>query len=350
MRNWLVTGGAGFIGSNFVRLAVDESDVRLVVYDALTYAGNLANIADLIDRKRIDFVRGDVCDEDQVREVFRRYQVDAVVHFAAESHVDRSILGPRPFVRTNVEGTCVLLDVARESWSARPGEHLFLHVSTDEVYGTLGPDDPGFNEQSQYRPNSPYSASKAASDHLVRAWHHTYGLPVIISNCSNNFGPYQFPEKLIPLMILNAIEGRELPVYGDGMQVRDWLHVEDHCRALMSLMTHGRVGQTYVVGGGCERTNLQVVQAVCNEVDWLCGRKPGESAALIRYVGDRPGHDRRYSMDAAKLRRELLWNPRHTLEEALPSVVKWYGDHLEWADAIRSGQYAEYYEKQYGTR
>lgn len=350
MMSWLVTGGAGFIGANFVRLAANESAVQIVVLDALTYAGNLENIADLVDAGRIEFVRADICDREIVSELFGRYRFDRVIHFAAESHVDRSILGPLPFIRTNIEGTAILLEAARTSWSAQAGDKLFLHVSTDEVYGSLLPGDPAFTEANPYRPNSPYSASKAAADHLARAWSQTYGLPVVVSNCSNNYGPLQFPEKLIPLMILNAIEGRELPVYGDGGQVRDWLHVEDHCRALLVLLSNGRPGETYVVGGGCERTNLQVVNQICVAVDQLLGLQAGTSANRIRHVADRPGHDRRYAMNAAKLTAETGWKPRHVLDEALPALVMWYHDNSAWADAIRSGEYRSFYEKLYGNR
>jgi len=349
MTHWLVTGAAGFIGANFVRLACARTDARLVVLDALTYAGNLENIADLVDEGRIDFHRGDICDGKLVEELFARYRFDRVVHFAAESHVDRSILGAGPFIRTNIQGTAVLLDAARASWQGRAGGQLFLHVSTDEVFGSLEPCDPPFTEESPYRPNSPYSASKAAADHLVRAWHHTYGLPAMISNCSNNYGPWQFPEKLIPLMILNAFEGRELPVYGDGRQIRDWLHVEDHCRALLAMLEGGQGGRTYVVGGACERANIDIVQRIASEVDALLGRPAGTSARLVRHVTDRPGHDRRYAMNAAVLQRELGWRPLHDLESALPAVVRWYQENREWADRIRSGAYTEYYEKQYGA-
>ncbi len=350
MNPWLVTGGAGFIGANFIRLAARETVAPLVVLDALTYAGNLESIADLMNAGRIKFVRADICDREIVAELFDRYRFDRVIHFAAESHVDRSILGPLPFIRTNIEGTAILLEAARNSWGADVRDKLFLHVSTDEVYGSLLPGDPAFTEASPYRPNSPYSASKAAADHLARAWSQTFSLPVVVSNCSNNYGPLQFPEKLIPLMILNAIEGRELPVYGDGGQVRDWLHVEDHCQALLVLLSRGRPGETYVVGGGCERTNLQVVNQICGAVDQLLGRQPGTSASRVRHVADRPGHDRRYAMNAAKLTAETGWKPRHVLDEALPALVTWYHENSGWADAIRSGEYRSFYEKLYGNR
>jgi dTDP-glucose 4,6-dehydratase len=350
MSCWLVTGGAGFIGANFVRLAAQPGDVTLVVLDALTYAGNLANIDELVSEGRVLFVRGDVCDDSVVDALFAQHDFDRVIHFAAESHVDRSILGPRPFIRTNVEGTCVLLEAARRHWAGRSQDRRFLHVSTDEVYGSLEPAEPAFTEASPYRPNSPYSASKAAADHLARAWWHTFELPVIVSNCSNNYGPLQFPEKLLPLMILNAIDELELPVYGDGRQVRDWLHVEDHCRALMLLLDRGQVGQTYVIGGECERENLNVVRLVCREVDRLMGRPKGSSEKQLRHVTDRPGHDRRYAMNPARLRAELGWRPQHTLEDALPDLVRWYHENRRWADAIRSGEYRDYYKRQYGNR
>jgi len=347
---WLITGGAGFIGANFTRMAAANVEARLVVLDALTYAGNLANIADLVDAGRVEFVKGDIGNDALVAELFAAHQFDRVVHLAAESHVDRSILGPRPFIHTNVEGTCVLLEAARTAWGDAREDKLFLHVSTDEVYGSLAMQEAAFTERSAYRPNSPYSASKAAADHLARAWWHTYGLPVVVSNCSNNYGPWQFPEKLIPLVILNAIEGRELPVYGDGRQVRDWLHVEDHCRALLLLLERGRPGETYVIGGHCERANVDVVHRICIEVDRLLARPDGTAAGLIRHVTDRPGHDRRYAMNAAKLTAELGWSPRHTLEAALPAVVRWYHAHRDWTDAIRSGEYLRYYQQQYGRR
>jgi dTDP-glucose 4,6-dehydratase len=350
MSRWLITGGAGFIGANFVRMAAGESRASLVVLDALTYAGNLANIADLVHAGRVNFVKGDICDEQLVSGLFMQHDFDRVVHFAAESHVDRSILGPRPFIRTNVEGTCILLEAARAAWSGNADVKRFLHVSTDEVYGSLNPGDPAFTEHSPYRPSSPYSASKAAADHLARAWCHTFGLPVIVSNCSNNYGPLQFPEKLIPLMILNAIDERPLPVYGDGLQVRDWLHVEDHCRALLAILEHGRPGETYVIGGDCERANIDIVHRICEEVDALLQRAKGTTSSLIRHVTDRPGHDRRYAMNAARIQRELGWKPTHSIEEALPKVVRWYHEHREWAESIRSGAYLEYYDRQYGAR
>ncbi len=350
MSAWLVTGGAGFIGSNFVRMASRQSGPRIVVLDALTYAGNLMNISDLLDDGRVEFVKGDICDETLVSTLFASHVIDCVVHFAAESHVDRSILGPLPFIRTNIEGTGVLLDAARRAWDGRQGRKVFLHVSTDEVFGSLGPNDPSFNEASPYRPTSPYAASKASSDHLARAWAHTFGLPVIVSNCSNNYGPYQFPEKLIPLMILNAVDGLALPVYGDGLQVRDWLHVEDHCRALLRVLEEGRIGATYTIGGSCEQANLQVVRDICAAVDKALGRPLGTANRLITRVGDRPGHDRRYAIDASAISCELGWRPSHEFATTLPTVVDWYLENRDWTDRVRSGEYRSYYQRQYGQR
>lgn len=350
MSAWLVTGGAGFIGSNFVRMACLQAGPRIVVLDALTYAGNLMNISDLVDDGRVVFVKGDICDEPLVSALFASHRIDCVVHFAAESHVDRSILGPRPFIRTNIEGTSILLDAAREAWAGAQGRKVFLHVSTDEVFGSLGPDDPPFNESSPYRPSSPYAASKASSDHLARAWSRTFGLPVIVSNCSNNYGPYQFPEKLIPLMILNAVDRLALPVYGDGLQVRDWLHVEDHCRALLLILEEGRIGSTYAIGGSCERTNLQIVRDICGAVDKALGRPSGTAERLITCVQDRPGHDRRYAMDASMISLELGWQPLHDLHTALPAVVDWYLKNRDWTARVRSGEYRDYYQRQYGQR
>lgn len=346
---WLVTGGAGFIGCNFVRAALPRAP-RIVVLDALTYAGNLSNLAGLLDAPTLTFVRGDICDGERVAQIFRDHDITHVVHFAAESHVDRSILGSAPFIRTNVIGTHTLLEAARAAWSGKMQGRRFLQVSTDEVFGTLAPDDPPFRETTPYRPNSPYAASKAASDHLVRAWFETYGLPALISNCSNNFGPWQFPEKLIPLMILNALEGKPLPVYGDGKQVRDWLHVADHCDAILTLLEGGGVGETYLIGGRNERTNLDTVHGICDAVDQASGRPPGTARRLIQHVADRPGHDRRYAIDPGKIQRELHWTPRHRFEESLPELVRWYRDHRAWADEIRSGHYLRFYEEQYGRR
>ena len=316
----LVTGGAGFIGSNFVLSTLKERDEPIVNLDKLTYAGSLRNLERLRGDPRHVFVQGDICDRELVRGLLKKYSPRAIVHFAAESHVDRSISGPAQFIQTNVTGTFSLLEEAR----AFSREMRFLHVSTDEVYGSLGPDDPAFAETNPYAPNSPYAASKAASDHLVRAYHHTYGLPVITTNCSNNYGPRQFPEKLIPLTISNALAGKPLPVYGDGRNVRDWLYVEDHCEAVRLVLEGGRVGETYNIGGGCEKQNIDVVKTICSLLDELKPRKGGAHAELITYVQDRPGHDRRYAMDASKIARELGWRPRESFESGLAKTVRWY--------------------------
>jgi dTDP-glucose 4,6-dehydratase len=349
MRAWLITGGAGFIGTNFVRMVADGQVETIVVFDALTYAGNLVNIADLINARGVRFHRGDICDVAAVEQLFETYRFDCVVHFAAESHVDRSIFGPQPFLRTNIEGTYVLIEAARRAWQGETGRR-FIHVSTDEVFGDLAPNDPPFTEKTSYRPSSPYAASKAAADHLVRAWQRTHGLPAIIINSGNNYGPWQFPEKLVPLMILNAIEGRELPVYGDGGQVRDWLHVSDHCRAIKSVIEKGEIGRTYLVGGGNPRTNLEVVQRICRTVDAELARSPGTSEKLIRHVRDRLGHDQRYALDSSFLRTSLGWRSLETFEIALPLLVRWYLEHKDWTDAVRTGAYRQYYERQYAGR
>ncbi len=350
MKSWLITGGCGFIGSNFVRMAAEMEAGRIVVLDSLTYAGSLSNIAELTTRGRVEFCKGDICDGALVNDLFGVHGFDCVVHFAAESHVDRSILGERPFLRTNIEGTYVLVDAARRAWRNDPHEKRFIHISTDEVFGDLGPDDPPFAEGTPYRPSSPYAASKASADHLVRAWQRTFGLPAIITNCGNNYGPWQFPEKLIPLMILNAIEGRELPVYGDGKQMRDWLHVADHCRAIMTVVNRGEIGATYLIGGDDARTNLDVVHRICWAVDAELDRAPGTSAKLVRHVADRPGHDRRYSLDAAHLKTSLGWRPVENFETALPAIVRWYVEHKNWANELRTGAYRQYYERQYAGR
>jgi dTDP-glucose 4,6-dehydratase len=339
----LVTGGAGFIGGAFVRQAIAESAAVVVNLDKLTYAGVLDSLGPARDDPRHVFVRGDVADRPLVDALFREHRPSAVVHFAAESHVDRSIDGPRAFFQANAVGTFELLDASRAYWEAlEPGPKQafrFLHVSTDEVFGSLG-ETGYFTEETPYDPRSPYSASKAASDHFVRAYFHTYGLPTLVTNCSNNYGPCQFPEKLIPLMILNALEGKPLPVYGDGRNVRDWLHVEDHCRALGAVLEGGRPGETYNVGGNSERTNLQVVHAICDAVDHL---RPGLSHAtcrgLIRHVTDRPGHDRRYAIDASKIGHELCWRPRMSFERGLEQTARWYLDNRAWVDRVSSGEY-----------
>jgi len=339
MSTWLITGGAGFIGSNFVWVAARRASAKLVVLDSLTYAGNIANIAELMDSGAVVFVHGDIRDAELLTTLFAEYDFERVIHFAAESHVDRSILGPDAFIQTNINGTYQLLEAARGAWRESHTGRLFVHVSTDEVYGSLAPHEAPFTESSLYRPNSPYSASKAAADHLARAWFHTYGLPVVVTNCSNNFGPWQFPEKLIPLMILNAVDGLELPVYGDGLQVRDWLHVEDHCDALHAVIAGGKPGETYVIGGENEKRNIDIVRAICTAVDETLGRSPGTSVKLIRSVPDRLGHDRRYAIDPAKIRTELGWKPKKTFENTLMDVVRWYLDSAIWAKEIRSGEY-----------
>jgi len=340
MQRLLVTGGAGFIGSNFIRFVLrNEPGVRIVNLDALTYAGSPANLQALPDPERHVFVHGDICDQNLVIDLLRQHEIDAIVHFAAESHVDRSILGPAPFVQTNVVGTFSLLEAARTAWASAAGgsrpRKRFHHISTDEVYGSLGPDDPPFSETTRYAPNSPYAASKAASDHLVRAYGQTYGLPVVITNCSNNYGPYQFPEKLIPLMILSAQEGRPLPIYGDGRQIRDWLYVEDHCEALWTVLQRGRAGETYHIGGNTQPTNLEVVRQICTILDQLLPASPSRPHdSLVQFVADRPGHDRRYAMDTAKIGRELGWQPRHSFEEGLYRTVEWYLENGAWLSAI----------------
>ena len=347
----LVTGGAGFIGCNFVRTALAHGAPRIVVLDLLTYAGSLENLRGLLDDGRVVFVQGDIADPETVGRVYREHRPRAVVNFAAESHVDRSIDGPAPFLHTNVMGTFRLLEGARALLAAcDPAaceRFRFLHVSTDEVYGSLGPVG-AFREDTPYAPNSPYSASKAAADHLVRAWHETYGLPTLITNCSNNYGPYQFPEKLIPLVLLNALEGRDLPIYGDGGNVRDWLHVEDHCEGIWLALERGRPGEKYNIGGGNERTNLELVDLLCRlleeqrparENPALAARGVREYAALKTFVPDRPGHDRRYAIDASKIRRELGWAPRHDLESGLRQTVRWYLEHADWCQAIQRERY-----------
>jgi dTDP-glucose 4,6-dehydratase len=340
MRTILVTGGAGFIGGCFVRGLVASGQWRVVNFDALTYAGNLDSIPPESDRHV--FVHADICDADAVQQTLEMHQPELLVHFAAESHVDRSIDGPAAFVQTNVVGTSCLLDAAlayyRQLDTARQQTFRFLHVSTDEVYGSLGPEGL-FTESTPYAPNSPYSASKAASDHMVRAWHHTFGLPTLITNCSNNYGPYQFPEKLIPLMTLNAIEGKPLPVYGDGLNIRDWLYVEDHCEAIRTVLQRGRVGETYNVGGNCDRTNIEIVQTICRTVQELVPDLPHRCDELITYVKDRPGHDRRYAIDASKIKKELGWEPKRKFEEAIRETVQWYLDNTTWVDRVTSGKY-----------
>ena len=347
-----VTGGAGFIGSNFVLDWLALSDEPVVNLDKLTYAGNLENLASLQGDARHHFVQGDLGDRTLVDALLARHRPRAVLHFAAESHVDRSIHGPEDFIQTNIVGTFRLLEAVRAYWSGLPeaekAAFRSLHVSTDEVYGTLSNDDPPFAETNAYEPNSPYSASKAASDHLVRAWHHTYGLPVLTTNCSNNYGPYHVPEKLIPLMIVNALAGKPLPVYGDGMQVRDWLYVKDHCSAIRRVLEAGRLGETYNVGGWNEKPNIEIVHTVCALLDELRPRVDGQPyASQISYVTDRPGHDRRYAIDARKIERELGWKPAETFETGIRKTVQWYLDNPEWVANVQSGAYREWVAKQY---
>ncbi|MFN4148373.1 MAG: dTDP-glucose 4,6-dehydratase [Rhodocyclaceae bacterium] len=349
----LVTGGAGFIGSNFVLDWIATTGEPVVNLDKLTYAGNPENLQALTGDARHAFVQGDIGDSDLVGRLLAEYRPRAIIHFAAESHVDRSIHGPEDFIQTNVVGTFRLLEAARGYWNELPDAEKtafrFLHVSTDEVYGSLGPDDPPFTERHPYQPNSPYSASKAASDHLVRAWHHTYGLPVITTNCSNNYGPYQFPEKLIPLMIVNALAGKPLPIYGDGMNVRDWLYVGDHCSAIRRVLEAGREGETYNIGGWNEKTNLEIVRTICTLLDELRPRADGRSyAEQITFVADRPGHDRRYAIDASKIARELGWKPAETFATGILKTVRWYLEHPDWVRNVQSGAYREWLGKHYG--
>ncbi|MCG6953574.1 MAG: dTDP-glucose 4,6-dehydratase [Betaproteobacteria bacterium] len=350
----LVTGGAGFIGSNFVLDWLAQSNEGVVNLDKLTYAGNRENLAALEGDARHVFVPGDIADRTLVRGLLARHRPRAIVHFAAESHVDRSIHGPDDFVQTNIVGTFALLEEARVCWDALKGDardaFRFLHVSTDEVYGSLGSEDPAFKETTPYAPNSPYAASKAASDHLVRAYRHTYGLPTLTTNCSNNYGPYQFPEKLIPLMIANALAGKPLPVYGDGQNVRDWLYVGDHCAAVRSVLERGRIGECYNIGGEAEMKNIDLVKTLCALLDQLRPRGSGGYAELITFVRDRPGHDRRYAMDATKLQSELGWRPAESFESGLRKTVTWYLDNAGWVANVTSGAYREWMERNYAAR
>ena len=350
----LVTGAAGFIGSNFVLDWFSTNSEGVVNVDKLTYAGNLENLASLKDNADHIFIQGDIGDRALMDDLLRKHQPRAVVNFAAESHVDRSIHGPADFVQTNVLGTFQLLEATRAYWNGLPEDQKsafrFLHVSTDEVYGTLLPEDPAFNEQTSYAPNSPYSATKAASDHLVRAYHHTYGLPVLTTNCSNNYGPFHFPEKLIPLMIVNALEGKPLPVYGDGMQVRDWLYVKDHCSAIRCVLQTGVIGETYNVGGWNEKPNIDIVKTVCGLLDEMHPRNDGRSyAEQVTYVKDRPGHDRRYAIDATKIHRELGWKPAETFDTGIRKTVGWYLDNSDWVANVKNGSYRQWIGTQYGA-
>jgi dTDP-glucose 4,6-dehydratase len=354
MTTWLVTGGAGFIGSNFVLAERLAKRNKIVNLDLLTYAGNPDNLESLRDDSDYTFVRGDIGDSDLVRRLLSTYRPCAVVNFAAESHVDRSITGPDTFIQTNVVGTFRLLEEVRKHWSGLAGDERgafrFLHVSTDEVYGSLGPGDPAFRETTPYAPNSPYAAAKAASDHLIRAYHHTYGLPTLTTNCSNNYGPRQFPEKLIPLMILNAQNGKPLPVYGDGLNVRDWLYVEDHCEALRLVLERGAPGNVYNIGGHCEKTNMDVVRAICRLLDEMMpGSPPAPHHSLIHLVKDRPGHDRRYAIDSGKIEGELGWRPRENFETGLRKTIRWYLDNTAWVESVRTGEYHTWIERHYGT-
>ena len=350
----LVTGGAGFIGANFILDWIESTSEPVVNLDALTYAGNLQSLASLSSDPRHVFVKGDIGDRALLDRLFAEHRPRAVVHFAAESHVDRSIHGPGAFIKTNVEGSFTLLEATRAHWSSLSGDakaaFRFHHVSTDEVYGSLGKGDAPFTETHLYEPNSPYSASKAASDHLVRAWHHTYGLPVLTTNCSNNYGPYHFPEKLIPLMIVNALAGKPLPVYGDGQQVRDWLYVKDHTAAIRQVLARGTVGQTYNVGGWNEKPNIEIVQTVCALLDEMRPDPAGSHSRLITYVADRPGHDRRYAIDARKIERELGWKPAETFESGIRKTVRWYLDHADWVAHVQSGAYRDWVDTNYQGR
>ena len=350
-RNILITGGAGFIGSNLVRLFVNRyPEYRIVNLDVLTYAGNLENLKDVEDLPNYVFVKADICDYERMAQIFAEYDIDGVIHLAAESHVDRSIKDPFTFARTNVMGTLSLLQAAKEQWKEEGRAYRFYHVSTDEVYGALQMDGTFFTEKTKYDPHSPYSASKASSDHFVRAFHDTYGLPTVISNCSNNYGPYQFPEKLIPLFINNIRHGRPLPVYGKGENVRDWLYVEDHARAIDVIFHNGKDGDTYNIGGFNEWKNIDLIKVMISVVDRLLGNPEGHSLGLITYVKDRAGHDLRYAIDSTKLHEELGWEPSLQFEEGIEKTVKWYLDHQEWMDRVTSGDYMAYYENMYKDR
>jgi dTDP-glucose 4,6-dehydratase len=348
----LVTGGAGFIGANFVRTSLDVSDETIVNLDKLTYAGNLESLQSVSQNDRHIFEKGDITDVAFIDSLLSKYKPRAIVNFAAESHVDRSILGPEAFIETNIVGTFRLLEASRRYWTEMDAEKQatfrYLQVSTDEVYGSLLPNDAAFSETNKYEPNSPYSASKASSDHLVRSYQHTYGLPTLTTNCSNNYGPFQFPEKLIPLIIHNALDEKPLPIYGDGRQIRDWLYVEDHCDAIRSVLANGRVGETYNVGGESEMTNLDVVSIVCEILDRLRPRDKGKYFDLVTYVTDRPGHDRRYAVDISKIKSELGWTPAESFETGIEKTVRWYLDHQTWIEHIKSGEYLSWVEKQYG--
>jgi dTDP-glucose 4,6-dehydratase len=349
----LVTGGAGFIGSNFILQRMESDSTAIVNLDKLTYAGNLRNLEAISHERRYEFVHGNVADRGLVRSLLDRRKPRAIVHFAAESHVDRSISGPDDFIRTNIDGTFALLEEVRAYWARLSDQEKtdfrLLHVSTDEVFGSLGPKDSAFSEDTPYAPNSPYAASKAASDHLVRAYHHTYGLPVLTTNCSNNYGRFQFPEKLIPLIILNARNGKPLPVYGDGQNVRDWLYVDDHCEAIAIVLARGRVGETYNIGGWNEKRNIEIVEIICDIIDEIAGPRGTPRRELITFVKDRPGHDRRYAMDASKIERELDWRPRETFESGIRKTVRWYLENEDWVRGVTSGSYRQWIETHYSS-
>jgi dTDP-glucose 4,6-dehydratase len=357
MQNLLVTGGAGFIGSNFIRyLLRTQADVKIVNLDLLTYAGSMENLKDLPSRNRYEFVKGDICSQSLVEDIIRHNNINTIVHFAAETHVDRSILAPHAFIHTNILGTFSLLESARKVWLDERSEDVkkvrFHHISTDEVFGSLRIDSPAFEETTPYSPNSPYAASKAGSDHLVRAYSKTYGLPITLTNCSNNYGPYQFPEKLIPLMILNALDGKPLPIYGDGKQIRDWLYVEDHCEALWQVLQNGRTGESYNIGGDNQPTNVEIVNIICEILDGLRPNSPHRPHAELKiYVPDRPGHDRRYAMNINKIGLELGWKPKHELQEGLLKTVGWYLEHTDWLEGIRKQtEYQSWLDKNYTER
>lgn len=354
MQTILVTGGAGFIGANFVLKARRQNWAEVVNLDKLTYAGNLQTLADLSSDSAYHFVQGDIGNAELVSYLLKKYQPQSIVNFAAESHVDRSISSPDEFIQTNVVGTFHLLEATRLFWKSlqpeKQQEFRFLHVSTDEVYGSLSSEDPAFTEQTPYAPNSPYAASKAAADHLVRAYHHTYGLPTLTTNCSNNYGPYHFPEKLIPLTIINAIEGKPLPIYGNGQNVRDWLYVEDHCEAIHIVLSQGKVGQTYNVGGESERTNLEVVETICAILDRVSPKANFQHSSLITFVKDRPGHDQRYAINCSKLKQELGWQPQENFTTGLQKTVEWYLSHANWVEQVRTGAYKDWIAQNYGAR
>jgi dTDP-glucose 4,6-dehydratase len=348
MRTWLITGGAGFIGANFVHKLFDLTDVKIVIVDKLTYAGDLRRLDGVLGSDRVVFKHSCITNQEAMSQVFHEHKVQKVVHFAAESHVDRSILGPEVFLKSNVEGTVNLLRQAQKHWDGNFLDKMFIHISTDEVYGDLGPEDKPFTEFHPYKPSSPYSASKAASDHFVRSWHRTYGLPIVITNCSNNYGPWQFPEKLIPLMIQNAFDQKPLPVYGDGTQIRDWIHVEEHCEAILTVSEYGKVGETYLIGANEEMSNLKIVKTICELVDQARQREPGETAKLITYVKDRPGHDHRYAINNSKIRDDLGWAPKRNFESSLAELVTWMEENQNWLKSVRDQEYLYYYQNQYG--